>query len=78
MTRFWLRFVAICGFLAGLWFAFLGANLKLEFLIILAVVCLITSVVCSLLASRCPHCGHINRYGFGDNYCGKCGGSLDD
>jgi hypothetical protein len=78
MTRFWLRFIAVCALLAGLCFAYLGGSLKIEFLIVLAVVFLITSLVCSLLASRCPYCGHINRYGIWDEYCGKCGGSLDD
>lgn len=78
MTRFWLRFITVCGLLAGGCFAFLGKELEIEFLVILAVVCMVVSLVCSILAGRCPYCGHFNRYGFWDDYCGKCGGSLDD
>jgi hypothetical protein len=42
MTRFWLRFIAACGLLAGLSLGYIGGSLKIEFLAILAAVCLIT------------------------------------
>ena len=78
MNRFWLRLISICGILAGLCFGYLSGGTRIELLGILAVVCMLVGVVCSILASRCPYCGRIQRYGMWSNYCSHCGSSMDD
>ena len=78
MTRFWLRFIAVCSFLAGMFFVAIGRMGQDDTLAIFAAVCLVVTLIASLVASRCPHCGHIHRYGMWNNYCSKCGCSMDD
>lgn len=78
MTRFWLRFTAVCCLLAALFFLGIGRMGNDDFFMIPAAVCSIGGLVTGILAGRCPHCGYVNRYGIWANYCSKCGGSMDD
>ena len=78
MTRFWLRFLSVCSFLTGGFLAVLSRMTDDEMLAIVAVVCLVVTLITSVIAGRCPHCGWFNRYGIWNNYCSHCGGSMDD
>ncbi len=78
MTRFWVRFIAVCSFLAGMFFVCIGRMGNDKTLMIFAAVCLVVTLIASVIASRCPHCGWFNRYGIWNNYCAHCGGSMDD
>lgn len=78
MKRFWLQTTMVISFLGAMLCVGIGTLTHNDVFAVAAFVLLIVTCVTGIAAGRCPHCGRWNRYGAFDNYCSRCGGSMDD